>query len=129
MDEVQLRSLYGLSRLLVFPSLFEGFGMPILEAFAAGLPVACSDVTSLPDLTGSAARLFDPRDPAAIAAAIGELWTDESKRDELRRRGLARAAAFSWDKTARVYRAHYRQIAGRGLTDEDVNLLLAAPLV
>jgi glycosyltransferase involved in cell wall biosynthesis len=128
-DEVQLRSLYGLARLLVFPSLFEGFGMPILEAFAAGLPVACSDVTSLPDLAGSAARLFDPRDPSAIAAAIGELWTDESKRQDLRRRGMARAAVFSWDRTARIFRAHYRRLAGRALTDEDVDLLRAEPPV
>jgi glycosyltransferase involved in cell wall biosynthesis len=126
---VELRSIYGLARLLVFPSLFEGFGMPILEAFAAELPVACSNVTSLPDLAGSAARLFDPRDTSAIAAAVRELWTDESRRQELRRRGLTRAAAFSWDRTARIYRAHYRRLVGRALTDEDADLLRAEPPV
>jgi glycosyltransferase involved in cell wall biosynthesis len=128
-DPVQLRSLYRLARLLVFPSLFEGWGMPILEAFAAGLPVTCANVTCLPDLTAGAAVLFDPSDPAAIAAAIGNLWTDESLRGELTRRGSTRAAMFSWEHTARLFRAHYRRLASRGLTEEDLNLLGAEPLV
>jgi glycosyltransferase involved in cell wall biosynthesis len=128
-DPVQLRSLYRLARLLVFPSLFEGWGMPILEAFAAELPVTCSNTTCLPDLTAGAALLFDPSDPAAIAAAIGDLWTDGSKRDELARRGSARAAMFSWEHTARLFRAHYRRLANRGLTEEDLDLLGAEPLV
>jgi glycosyltransferase involved in cell wall biosynthesis len=128
-DPVQLRSLYRLARLLVFPSLFEGWGMPILEAFAAELPVTSSNVTCLPDLTAGAALLFDPSDPAAIAAAIGDLWTDESKRDELARRGSARAAMFSWEHTARIFRAHYRRLANRGLTEEDLELLGAEALV
>jgi glycosyltransferase involved in cell wall biosynthesis len=128
-DPVQLRSLYRLARLLVFPSLFEGWGMPILEAFAAELPVASSNVTCLPDLTSGAALLFDPSDPAAIAAAIGDLWTDESKRDELARRGSARAAMFSWEHTARLFRAHYRRLADRELADEDLELLGAEALV
>jgi glycosyltransferase involved in cell wall biosynthesis len=128
-DPVQLRSLYRQARLLVFPSLFEGWGMPILEAFAAELPVTCSNVTCLPDLTAGAALLFDPSDPAAIAAAIGGLWTDESRRGELARRGSARAAMFSWEHTARMFRAHYRRVANRGLTEEDLDLLGAPPLV
>jgi glycosyltransferase involved in cell wall biosynthesis len=128
-DPVQLRSLYRLARLLVFPSLFEGWGMPILEALAAGLPVASSNVTCLPDLTAGAALLFDPLDPTAIAAAIGDLWTDESKRDELARLGSDRAAMFSWERTARLFRAHYRRLANRELTEEDLDLLGAEPLV
>jgi glycosyltransferase involved in cell wall biosynthesis len=128
-DPVQLRSLYRLARLLVFPSLFEGWGMPILEAFAAELPVTSSNVTCLPDLTAGAALLFDPSDPAAIAAAIGDLWTDGSKRDELVRRGSARAALFSWEHTARIFRAHYRRLANQELADEDLELLGAETLV
>lgn len=128
-DPMELRSLYRLARLLVFPSLFEGWGMPILEAFAAELPVACSTVTCLPDLTGGAARLFDPRDPVEIAAAICDLWTDESMRTDLARRGLARASLFSWERTARMFRAQYRLLAGRGLTSEDREILGAEALV
>jgi glycosyltransferase involved in cell wall biosynthesis len=128
-DPMELRSLYRLARLLVFPSLFEGWGMPILEAFAAELPVACSTVTCLPDVTGGAARLFDPRDPAEIAAAIGDLWTDESLRTDLAHRGLARASLFSWERTARMFRAQYRLLADRALTEEDRELIGAEPLV
>jgi glycosyltransferase involved in cell wall biosynthesis len=68
-------------------------------------------------------------DPTAIAAAIGDLWTDESRRDELARRGSARAAMFSWDHTARLFRAHYRRLADRELADEDLELLGAEALV
>lgn len=128
-DPIQLRSLYRLARVLVFPSLFEGWGMPILEAFAAELPVACSTVTCLPDLTAGAARLFDPRDPADIAAAILDVWTDESERSEMRRLGLARASQFSWERTARMFRAHYRRLTERGLTNEDLEILRAEALV
>ncbi|MGA3056481.1 MAG: glycosyltransferase family 1 protein [Candidatus Limnocylindrales bacterium] len=128
-DPIQLRSLYRLARLLVFPSLFEGWGMPILEAFAAELPVASSNVTCLPDLSAGAARLFDPWDPADIAAAIGDLWTDEPKRIEMARLGLARASVFSWERTARVFRAHYRRLTGRGLTSEDLEILRTGALV
>lgn len=128
-DPIQLRSLYRLARLLVFPSLFEGWGMPILEAFAAELPVTCSNVTCLPDLTAGAALLFDPRDPGGIAAAIGDLWTDEAKRSEMTRRGLARASLFSWDRTARLFRAHYRRVIGRGVTDQDRAILSTEALV
>jgi glycosyltransferase involved in cell wall biosynthesis len=128
-DPIALRSLYRLARLLIFPSLFEGWGMPVLEAFAAGLPVACSNVTCLPDVTAGAARLFDPRDPAEIAAAIGDLWTDESKRAELAHLGLARASLFSWDRTAGMFRAHYRRLTNRRLTDNDLEILRAEALV
>ena len=128
-DPIQLRSLYRLARLLVFPSLFEGWGMPILEAFAAQLPVASSNVTCLPDLCAGAARLFDPRDPVDIAAAIGDLWTDEAKRIELARLGLARASAFSWERTARIFRGHYRRLTNRGLTEEDLAILRTEALV
>jgi len=79
---------------LVFPSLYEGFGMPIVEAFAAGCPVACSDVTSLPEVAGDAALYFDPRKPEAIAAALEQLVCCPSLADDLRRRGLERVRSI-----------------------------------
>lgn len=87
--------LYQHARALVFPSLFEGFGIPVVEAMHAGCAVACSRTTSLPEVVGEAGRYFDPTDPAAIAEAIAELWDDERRRTELARRGRSRAEAFS----------------------------------
>jgi glycosyltransferase involved in cell wall biosynthesis len=124
---LDLRCLYRLSRFLVFPSLFEGGGMPVFEAFAAGIPVACSDVTCLPRQAGGAALLFDPRDPGAMADALIRMWEDDALRADLVRRGRERVERFTWDRTARIYRAHYRQIAGRELGAEDRALLDAPP--
>jgi glycosyltransferase involved in cell wall biosynthesis len=122
----ELKALYRLARLLAFPSRFEGFGMPVVEAFHAGLPVACSGATCLPDVAGDAALLFDPDDPGQIAEAIARLWTDERLRADLAARGRARAAAFTWDRMARSYRALYRQVGSRPLTEEDRALLAAS---
>jgi glycosyltransferase involved in cell wall biosynthesis len=82
---------------LVFPSLYEGFGLPPLEAMACGCPVASSNAGSLPEVVGDAARLFDPTDPAAIVTAVDDVLRDP---DEWSRRGLERAAGFSWARTA-----------------------------
>jgi glycosyltransferase involved in cell wall biosynthesis len=92
---------------VVFPSLYEGFGLPPLEAMACGCPVASSDAAALPETVGGAARLFDPHDPRAIADAILEVLADPQPWVE---RGLARAAAFSWDATARATDAVYREL-------------------
>jgi glycosyltransferase involved in cell wall biosynthesis len=124
---LELRCLYRLATLLVFPSLFEGGGMPVFEAFAARLAVACSDVTCLPKQAGDAALLFDPRKPDRIADALTKLWRDADLRAELVRRGSARVRRFTWDRTARMYRALYREAAGRRLGDEDRALLDAPP--
>jgi len=95
------------ARGMVFPSLFEGFGLPVLEAMAAGCPVACSDRAALPEVAGQAALYFDPADVEAIAEAIRVLWSNEESRKRLIRAGHNRAAQFSWTKcaeeTLRVY--------------------------
>ncbi len=92
---------------LVFPSLYEGFGLPPLEAMACGCPVASSNAAALPETTGGAARLFDPHDPRAIAEALLEVLANPLPWVE---RGLARAASFSWDATARGTDAVYREL-------------------
>ena len=92
---------------LVFPSLYEGFGLPPLEAMACGCPVACSDVAALPEVVGDAARLFDPRDPRSIADAVLDVLAEP---DEWAARGLVRAQAFSWDATARATDEVYSEL-------------------
>ena len=122
----ELRALYELATALVFPSRFEGWGLPVCEAFSAGLPVAASSATGLPDLVGDAGLIFDPESADEIAAAVQRIWTDEELRRSLAERGRERDELFSWDHTARLLRAHYRRIAGRSLAEED-RILLAAP--
>ena len=123
-----LVALYGMARMMVFPSLFEGWGLPVVEALAAGLPVACSNATCLPAVTAGAAELFDPTDSAAMADAVGRVWSDERLRERLMADGPARAACFSWDHTARIFRACYRLLGNRELTAEDRALLDAPPI-
>lgn len=94
-------ALLGGARALVFPSLYEGFGMPVLEAMACGAPVLTSSTSSLPEVAGDAAVLVDPTDEAAIAEGMGRLLEDEGLRDRLREAGLERAAGFDWRDTAR----------------------------
>lgn len=124
---LEVSCLYRLSAGLIFPSLFEGWGQPVIEAFYSGTPVSCSNVTSLPEVAGNAALLFDPASVEAIATAIRQLWTDEALRERLIRLGTARANLFTWERTARLYRALYRKILNRGLTADDT-ALLANPL-
>jgi glycosyltransferase involved in cell wall biosynthesis len=92
---------------LVFPSLYEGFGLPPLEAMACGCPVASSNAASLPEVVGDAARLFDPHDPVAIADAVRDVLADTQPWIA---RGLARVAQFSWDETARATDAVYAEL-------------------
>lgn len=124
-DELSLRVLYENARGLVFPTLFEaagGFG-PLFEAFAAGVPAACSTATSLAEQAGDAALLFDPYDVEDMASAMSSLWQDPNRRAELAARGSDRAAEYTWERTARTFRAHYRRIAGRELSAEDQMLI------
>jgi glycosyltransferase involved in cell wall biosynthesis len=122
----ELRAAYALADGIVVPSLFEAASAPLWEAWVAGKPAACSNVTSLPDQAGDAALVFDPRSVDAVADAIARLWTSEELRVTLARRGVQRVAAFTWDRTARTFRAHYRRIAGVAVSDEDA-ALMAAP--
>jgi glycosyltransferase involved in cell wall biosynthesis len=95
-------ALYSAAEAFVFPSLYEGFGLPLLEAMACGTPVACSSVTSLPEVAGDAAVFFDPLDVSGMAATLGALVNDRELRAALRERGLRRAALFSWEACARA---------------------------
>ena len=103
----ELVSLYRRASALVFPSRYEGFGQPPLEAMACGCPVACSSAASLPEVSGGAARLFDPDDADAIAAAVEELLADPAPWTE---RGILRAASFTWERSAGAYEAVYREL-------------------
>jgi glycosyltransferase involved in cell wall biosynthesis len=103
----ELVELYQRASAVVFPSLYEGFGQPTLEAMACGCPVACSNVSALPEVVGNAARLFDPLRPEEIAAAVLDVLADA---EQWARRGLARAAWFTWDECARRHEAVYREL-------------------
>lgn len=103
---------YRLARAFVFPSLYEGFGLPPLEAMANGAPVVTSNVSSMPEVTGDAAVLVDPYDVAAIAAGIRRTVTDEALRQDLIARGRARARQFSWARAAAETLQVYRDVLG-----------------
>lgn len=105
----ELEGLWALAEAFVFPSLYEGFGLPVLEAMARGVPVACSNASSLPEVAGDAALLFDPHEETAIAEALRRLLDDSALRESLRTRGLARVREFTWERTARLTLESYRR--------------------
>jgi glycosyltransferase involved in cell wall biosynthesis len=105
----QLAACYSRSSAFVFPSLYEGFGLPALEAMAHGIPVACSDVDALRDVCGDAALLFDPLSVDSIANAIDKVLKDSDLRQRLSKAGIARAAQFSWEKSAQLTLEVYRK--------------------
>jgi glycosyltransferase involved in cell wall biosynthesis len=110
----ELEGLWALAAAFVFPSLYEGFGLPVLEAMSRGVPVACSNASSLPEVAGDAALLFDPHDEAAIAGTLRQLLEDAALCDRLRARGANRAAQFTWERTARATLSSYATaLAGR----------------
>jgi glycosyltransferase involved in cell wall biosynthesis len=110
MPEETLAVMYRLAGVFVFPSLYEGFGLPPLEAMASGTPVVTSNLSSLPEVAGDAALLADPYNPAAIADAIYKVLTDTSIRRNLRAKGLARARQFSWEASARRVHQIYQRM-------------------
>lgn len=108
-----LPCLYNMARLLVFPSLFEGFGIPLVEAMACGCPVVCSGVTSIPEVIGDAGMLFDPLSPADIAEKVLTVWNSQEMRNGMRGKGLERAKLFNWDDMARKTLDVYRKALER----------------
>ncbi len=113
--DADLPALYNGADLFCFPSLYEGFGLPVLEAMACGTPVVTSNTTSLPEVAGEAALLVDPYDVEDIAAAMQRVLTEPDLAHDLRERGLARAGQFSWEKTARETIAVYERVLGEKL--------------
>jgi glycosyltransferase involved in cell wall biosynthesis len=99
-DDARLQTLYRAAKALVFPSLYEGFGLPVLEAMASGTPVVTSNTTSIPEVAGDAALYFDPENTEEMAEQLRRAVTDEQLRGELIARGLAQAARFRWEDTA-----------------------------
>jgi len=104
-----LPCLYNLASMLVFPSLFEGFGIPLVEALACGCPVVCSNAASMPEIIGTAGVLFDPRSAEDMAQKIWSVWSDQELRNRLSKQGLERARSFDWEETARKTLDVYRK--------------------
>jgi alpha-1,3-rhamnosyl/mannosyltransferase len=109
----EVRALMAASCMLVLPSLEEGFGLPVVEAMAAGLPVVCSSGSALAEVAGDAACLVDAQDVNGLAHAMERLLDDRSLAQEMRRRGLERSRRFDWDDSARRTLAFYRKVLGR----------------
>jgi len=109
--DADLPALYNLADLFVFPSHYEGFGIPVLEALACGAPVLCTDTSSLPEITGDAARLIPTADHPALVDALCDLLTDESARARLAARGPAQAAQWTWEAAAERLLSVYQTMA------------------
>ena len=109
-NDVLLSSLYKNALAFVFPSLYEGFGIPTLEAFACNCPVLISNTSSLPEIAGTACLSFDPRDKTSILDAVKQLLSSESLREELREKGQERVKIFSWERTAQETKQVYKNV-------------------
>ena len=105
----ELESLFSAATMFVFPSLYEGFGLPVIEAMVRGVPVACSDRGALREVAEGAALLFDPEQPAQISDAMTKLISDPDAADRLREAGRSRAAKFTWQNAARATLAGYER--------------------
>jgi len=109
-DEKDLNALYGAANIFVFPSLYEGFGLPILEAMACGTPVITSNISSIPEVCGDAALLVDPNDVDSIAMAMHKVLYSNDMKGQMIRKGLERAKKFSWKMTAEETLAVYKEV-------------------
>jgi glycosyltransferase involved in cell wall biosynthesis len=112
-EDADLVHFYGACDLFVFPSFYEGFGLPILEAMACGRAVACSRLTAMPEVANAAGILFDPASKSEIARAMLDVLLDAELRARLERLGLNRAAGFSWEKSAAQTLQVYHEVAGQ----------------
>ena len=111
--EADLPALYSAADFFIFPSLYEGFGLPVLEAMACGTAVVCSNAASLPEVAGDAALMVDPHNVADLVEAISTLWNNEDLRRELQARGPRQAAKFTWQETARETLEIYQRVLSR----------------
>jgi glycosyltransferase involved in cell wall biosynthesis len=109
-SDADLPALVSGAEVFAFPSLYEGFGLPPLEAMASGVPVVCSNASSLPEVVGDAALLFEPLDVDALASALTCVLEDAALRDSLRGRGLVQSARFTWERTARETLDVYKRV-------------------
>lgn len=109
-SEADLPAIYSSATLFIRPVLYEGFGLPVLEAMACGTPVVCSNVASLPEVAGDAAITIEPTDVEALAVTMQRVLSDHDLLEELRGRGLERAANFTWERTARETVEVYEQV-------------------
>lgn len=114
LESREVRALMAVSKCLALVSLEEGFGLPVAEAMAAGLPVVCSRGSALGEIAADAAELVDPNDVASIARGLARVCEDGARADELREKGLARSALFDWDRCARTTLGFYREALGVG---------------
>ena len=128
-NPLQLQCLYRLCRATIIPTKFEAASFPCFEAAMAGSPVACSNVTSLPEQVGDSAIIFDPYDVNAIAEAVSQLWQDDALCTLLINRARQRVASFSWARTAQHFRALYRRLCGLPLSRQDSDLLSSPPIL
>jgi glycosyltransferase involved in cell wall biosynthesis len=119
LDDAQMEALFVRAEFLIFPSLFEGLGIPLLEAMHFGLPIVTSHVTCLPEVAADAALYFDPLSVDSMVDAIQRAWSDPLIREECAERGAVRVKGFSWDEAARQFLACYRYIAKQQLNSED----------
>ncbi len=110
--EEDLLLLYNACALFAYPSLYEGFGLPVIEAMACGCPVLCSNLTSLPEVGGEAVVYFDPFEVESIAQAICEIFEDDNLKNRLKEEGKKRASSFSWERAARETLKVFHEIAG-----------------
>jgi glycosyltransferase involved in cell wall biosynthesis len=123
LDDVSMRHLFTRADLMPFPSLFEGLGIPVLEAMAFGTPVVCSNASCLPEIAGDAAIFFDPNSIEDMAAKIKLTWNDSVLRADLKLRGYANVTSFSWVEAARSFRVAYRYVANRPLDSDEAKLM------
>jgi glycosyltransferase involved in cell wall biosynthesis len=114
-----LPALYSAATGAIIPSVYEGFGLPVLEAMACGTPVISSGTSSLPELGGEAARYFDPYDVDGMARAIRAVWSDPDLRDDMSQRGIEQASRFSWERAAEeTSHVYERTLEAAGVTDD-----------
>jgi glycosyltransferase involved in cell wall biosynthesis len=109
----EMPALYNAADLFVFPSLYEGFGLPVIEAMACGVPVVASNLSAIPEVAGEAALLVDPRDADQLCDSMERILRDKRLHATLRRRGLARAKGFSWERAARETVEVYQEVAAK----------------